>query len=319
VYATKLREVCILEKFTIFEIPFHKYESIEQLGTKSKFWFRDDVDYKLKLFKIGREGTGENWVEVVVAHICKLLDIPHAKYEFARWSDHLGTISESFVPEKGRLVHGNEVLAKTYKAIDSSVEYPIDKYKVREYQLKFVSSIMKRSIFDLPFGYKNENCKICFDVFISYIMLDCLISNGDRHHENWGFIVYESKIFLAPTYDHASGLGCRESDAIKAKRLQSRDRNYQVKHFVKRAQTPFFNKDKMLTTLEAFELCANYEKDIALYWLQKLEALDLEKVRNIFDKIPSDLISNTSIEFAIKVLEENIIRLLEVKEALLND
>ena len=114
-------------------------------------------------------------------------------------------------------------------------------------------------------------------------------------------------------------IGCRESDEIKAKRLQSRDKNYQVKHFVKRAQTPFFNKDKMLTTLEAFALCANYEKDIALYWLQKVEALDLEKVRNIFDKIPSNLISNTSIEFAIKVLEENKIRLLEVKEALLND
>lgn len=45
----------------------------------------------------------------VVSHICELLDI---LYELARWSVSLGTISESFVPEKGRLVHGNEVLAK---------------------------------------------------------------------------------------------------------------------------------------------------------------------------------------------------------------
>lgn len=311
--------MCILEKFTIFEIPLHKYESLEQLGTKRKFWFQDDVDKKFKLFKIGRPGTGENWVEVVVANICELLEIPHAKYEFARWNDYLGTISENFVPEEGRLVHGNEVLAKTYKTVDSNVNYPIDEYKVREYQLKFVCLIMKNFPAQLPLNYINEACKTCFDVFISYIMLDCLISNGDRHHENWAFIAYKSEIYLSPTYDHASGLGCRESDEIKAKRLQSRDKNYQVKHFVKRAQTPFFNKDKMLTTLEAFALCANYEKDIALYWLQKVEALDLEKVRNIFDKIPSNLISNTSIEFAIKVLEENKIRLLEVKEALLND
>lgn len=61
------------------------------------------------------------------------------------------------------------------------------------------------------------------------------------------------------------------------------------------------------------------KKDIHSIGSKKLEALDLEKVRNIFDKIPSNLISNTSIEFAIKVLEENKIRLLEVKEALLND
>ncbi|NCD12607.1 MAG: phosphatidylinositol kinase [Epsilonproteobacteria bacterium] len=302
-----------MEKFTIFKIPFHKYESIEQLGTKRKFWFIDDTDDKLKLFKIGREGTGENWVEVVVSHICELLDIPHAKYEFAIWDGQLGTISKSFVPENGRLIHGNELLAKIDK------NYPINEYKVRDYSLRTVSIIMKHASASLPLGYSNEMCSSCFDVFISYIMLDCLISNGDRHHENWGFIVYESKVYLAPTYDHASGLGCRESDEIKTKRLQTKDQNYQVKSFVKRARTPFFNKDKMVTTLEAFELCANYDKTIALYWLNKLEVLDLENVRNIFVKIPSDLISLTSIEFAMKVLEENKMRLLEVKEALLND
>ncbi|ACZ11423.1 HipA domain-containing protein [Sulfurospirillum deleyianum] len=302
-----------MEKFTIFEIPSHKYESIEQLGTKRKFWFIDDTDEKLKLFKIGREGTGENWVEVVVSHICELLDIPHAKYEFAIWDEKLGTITESFVPENGRLIHGNELLAKIHN------NYPINEYKVRDYLLKRVLVIIKYIKAELPLGYSNEMCNSCLDVFISYILLDCLISNGDRHHENWGFIVYESKVYLAPTYDHASGLGCRESDEIKTKRLQTKDQNYQVKSFVKRARTPFFNKDKMLTTLEAFELCANFDKEIVLFWLVKLEALDLENVRNIFDKIPPDLISNISIEFAIKVLEENKKRLLEVKEALLND
>ena len=306
-----------MDKFVIFEIPSHKYESLEQLGTKRKFWFRDDSDNKLKLFKIGREKTGENWVEVVVSYICELLDIPHAKYEFATWDHICGTISESFVPEKGRLVHGNEVLAKTYEVVDSSVEYPVDKYKVREYQLKLVNSIMKTLSFELPLGYKNQSCKTCFDVFISYILLDCLISNGDRHHENWGFIVHESKVFLTPTYDHASGLGCREPDSKKVERLGTRDENYQVRSFVKRARTPFFNKDKMITTLEAFEICANYDKTIAFYWLEKLETLDLEKVRNIFDKVPSHLISPVSIEFAIKMLEENKIRLLELKEVLL--
>lgn len=101
---------------------------------------------------------------VVVSHICELLDIHHAKYELARWSSQLGTISESFVPEKGRLVHGNEVLAKTYKTVDSSVSYPVDEYKVREYQLKFVCLIMKNFPAQLPLNYINEACKTCFDV-----------------------------------------------------------------------------------------------------------------------------------------------------------
>ena len=67
----------------------------------------------------------------------------------------------------------------------------------------------------LSIGYTNNELNTAFDVFISYIMLDCLISNPDRHHENWGFIVYDNEVYLSLTYDHASGLGCREPEHKK--------------------------------------------------------------------------------------------------------
>lgn len=35
----KIKKVCIVEKFTISDIPFYKYESLEQLGTKRNFGF----------------------------------------------------------------------------------------------------------------------------------------------------------------------------------------------------------------------------------------------------------------------------------------
>ncbi len=76
-----------MKKLDILQVPLHKYKSLEPLGTKRKFWFQDDNDNLMKLFKIGRANTGENWVEVVVAEICKLLNIPHAKYEFAKWDN----------------------------------------------------------------------------------------------------------------------------------------------------------------------------------------------------------------------------------------
>ena len=91
-----------------------------------------------------------------------------------------------------------------------------------------------------------------------------------------------------------------------------------VKHFVTRAKTPFFdNKEKNLTTIEAFKLCADSNKDIAIYWLENLESLEINKVRDIFNRIPEHLISDVSIEFALKILEENKDRLMEVKEVLL--
>lgn len=41
-------------------------------------------------------------------------------------------------------------------------------------------------------------------------MLDALVANLDRHHENWGIVVDPSGLLpteLAPTFDHASSLG----------------------------------------------------------------------------------------------------------------
>jgi len=315
-----------MKKFDIIEVPLYKYESLEPLGTKRKFWFRDDSDNLKKLFKVGRPNTGENWVEVVVAEICELLNIPHATYQFAKWNDKEGTITPSFVPKDYRLIHGNELLAKTYKILDKSITYPIEKdennqsYKIREYQLKLVIIIMKSEYLKLPLNYINDKIKTPLDIFISYIMLDCLISNQDRHHENWSWIISPSKeMFLSPTYDHASGLGCRESDDLKSKRLESKDKGFQVESFVTKAKTPFFHRDKNLKTIDAFKLCANSNKEIAIYWLEKLEALDMNRVEKVFHKIPKHLISDISIKFALKILEENRKRLIEVKEVLKND
>jgi len=93
-----------------------------------------------------------------------------------------------------------------------------------------------------------------------------------------------------------------------------------VNHFVVRAKTPFFdNKDKNLKTIEAFKLCADVNNSIAIYWLNQLENLDINKIRVIFNKIPKHLISDVSVEFALKILEENKKRLMEVKKVLSND
>ncbi len=306
-----------MEKFEIIDIPEYKYESLEQLGTKRKFWYTDDSDNVKKLFKIGRLNTGENWVEVVVSKICEMLDIPHAKYEFAKWNNINGTTSTSFVPPNSRLVHGNELLAKIYKLKHEDNKYPVDVYKVRKYQLKLIIEILsKAKKIKLPIGYLNEDMYSSHDVFMSYIMLDCLISNPDRHHENWGLIMYENNVYLAPTYDHASGLGCRESDAKKEERLKTKDSGFTVSSFVKKAKTPFHQHDKNVTTIDAFKMCANTNKNIADYWLSKLENLDICEVREVFNKVPKDYISDTSIEFAIKILEENKKRLIKIKEEL---
>jgi hypothetical protein len=310
-------------KYEIQNILDNQKDSLEQLGTKEKFWF----DNNKKLFKIGRPGTGEDWVEVVSAEICKMLDIPHAKYEFATYENDQGTITTNFVPKDGRLIHGNEVLAKAYSNVHIEYQETM-KYKLREYKLKVIKSILTlpTTLNDKPISpqmnmlKKDTEIKSAFDMFIGYIMLDCLISNQDRHHENWGIIIIDKDIFLAPTFDHASGLGNKETDAEKVDRLNSKDKGYQVKAFVRKAKTPFYHKsEKTLTTIEAFRLCSEWNSKAAKYWLDKLNKITEDNLYTIFKKVPNHIISEISIKFAIEIIKENKIRLLEIQEELQNE
>jgi len=52
-------------------------------------------------------------------------------------------------------------------------------------------------------------------------VLDAVIGNTDRHHENWGILLRRTKRrwmgMLAPTFDHASSLGRELRDETRGK------------------------------------------------------------------------------------------------------
>ncbi len=294
------------QEFSIIEVK-HRDE-LEQLGTKEKFWFEDDNKQKT-LFKIGRPNTGENWSEVVTSNLCELLDIPHAKYEFATWEGKDGTITKSFVPRNHRLIHGNELLGKIITGYHGE-----QKYKVREHTLDIVLAVAKFVPKLAPIGC-NSNLST-LEIFAGYLMLDCWIGNQDRHHENWGFVFSpDAKIHLAPTFDHASGLGCRVSDYERAKRLKTKDSSFSVEYFVSKAKTPFYKtKDstKPMTSIDVFKETYKY----SAYWLERLEKIDINDVVKIFSKVPKRLISEEAIDFALKMLEINRLNMLKIKEEL---
>ncbi len=64
--------------YPIIHVPDDASTQLEQLGTKAKFWYRDETGDSV-LFKVGRPGTGENWAEKVCCEICKMLNLPHAE------------------------------------------------------------------------------------------------------------------------------------------------------------------------------------------------------------------------------------------------
>lgn len=119
--------------YRVFTIPVDAADFYEQLGTKRKFWYKTNDEPML--FKEGRPGTGENWAEVIVAGIAGLIDLPHADYDFAMWRGLNGVITPTFVPKAGRLVLGNELLAKLIQGYDEKKFYHQKQYVLKRYLL----------------------------------------------------------------------------------------------------------------------------------------------------------------------------------------
>ena len=90
--------------FAIVAIPDKVKDELElePLGTKPKFWFRDEAG-DLCLFKEARPNTGEDWAEKIACELAQLLGLPHAEYNLAEWHGRAGVFCQSFVPEGGHL------------------------------------------------------------------------------------------------------------------------------------------------------------------------------------------------------------------------
>lgn len=298
--------------YAIETVPDDAPDQPEQLGTKYKFWYRDGFGRRC-LFKEGRPGTGENWAEKVCCELCTLLSIPHSHYELAVWKDHKGVVTPSFVPEGGRLVFGNELLARFVKDYEGE-----RRVRAPNHTLTRVMAVMSKGaeIIGMPDSYlPPAEISGVAGLFLGYLMLDALVGNQDRHDENWGLILMpDGRVTLAPTFDHASSLGRNERDAERIERLTTNDKGRSVEHYVERARSALYGRigEKSLTTLEAFSEAARLPevRETKGYWLSQLAGTRIADFRLILDNIPPTEISVPAKDFAVRMLEINRERLL---------
>jgi hypothetical protein len=296
--------------YPIVAIPEDAPAQLEQLGTKNKFWYWDENDQRM-MFKCGRPGTGENWAEKVCCEICRLLDIPHAEYELAVWKDQSGVVTPTFVPKGGRLVLGNELLARIVDDYDRTA-----RFRARQHTVRTVMAVASFKEIAFPRDWNPpESITVAAGVFVGYLMLDALVSNQDRHHENWGVILMpEEGVFFAPTFDHASSLGRNETDYARNDRLTTKDKGRSVEAYVRRAKSAFYAtySDTMpLTTLEAFREAAKIRTEAADYWRGQLSDINMGDYRKILAEIPDTEISAPARDFAVRMIEINANRILQ--------
>ena len=182
--------------------------AIETLGSKRKFWFTMPASGGSSdwLFKYpARPASGEHWAEKVAAEVAALLAVPHARLELAEFQGQRGSITQSFLPNAAvELAHGNEVMEDAIGA---------GNFHHSHHTIGNIRQALSH-IFRPPMSYDEVHWQ-----FIQLLVLDGVISNADRHSENWGILRAPDGVSLAPSYDHGSSLGRELTDAARERRL----------------------------------------------------------------------------------------------------
>ena len=183
----------------------------EAMGGREKFWYEVPGDQQRWLFKYPRDETGEHWAEKIAAEVANCLGILHAAVNLAVVGRERGSVTRSFARRGRELSHGNELLAW---------RRPYDAHKRFGQSDHTLGNIFLalETVFTTEAGAMMAKRQLA-----GYVVLDALIGNTDRHHENWGLLLRRTGAklhgFLAPTFDHASSLGRELSDKKRRRRL----------------------------------------------------------------------------------------------------
>lgn len=283
--------------------------AIEPLGSKEKFWVR--VDNENYLFKIGRPNTGENWAEIVAYKLANYYNLPCAEYKFANFENKIGVLTKNIVPDGCVLQHGSTLFFK-HLANQKNQRRNKKKYKLLT-ALNSIETLDK--ILSIHPNHINPHISdlSAFSVFIGFLLFDFLIGNQDRHEENWGLISCGEKIFLAPTFDHASSLGCRLSSEEMKKRLITKDNNYSVNYFASRAMTPFYSlKGLQLKSIDVvLFLKRTYIKQFK-HWTKVFLSIDKFNLQELINFVNSDVMNDEAKLFVNSYINSNLNRLKEI-------
>ena len=291
------------DSYPIMEVEADSAALLEDMGSKEKFWFSREEGEPRWLFKRPRPQSGEHWSEKIAEQVANLLDIPHGKVELAEFNGARGSASKSFLIGEEALIHGNEILEIIESDYDEGA-----RFRQSDHTLDVVLHGLD-AISESP--KYAEAAKL---QFAEYVMLDALIGNTDRHHENWGIVrkLEEDEWFgtLAPSYDHASSLGRELLDPARDRHLGNG-----VERYAERGRGGiYWNRDdrRAPSPLRLAMMAAEQYPDMFVPAMRKLDSLSESDLVRAASRVPEDWISESAICFAIALMRYNLSKLREV-------
>lgn len=280
-----------MSPYAIVNIPLEAREDTEQLGSKPKFWVL--IDKQRWLFKEARPNTGEDWAEKAAAEIAHAMGINAAKVELAEFGGKIGCISCNFIDvDAGEaLVHGNEIMAWKVTGYDKTKIFRQADHTIENIQLAI------RALSDFA------DTDAVLTELAGYMVLDALIGNTDRHHENWGLRVHSPVarqtrlLSAAPSFDHASSLGRELLDARRTELLALGH----VERYISKGRGGIFRDPDQAHGENPLRLVQVAARAYPTYFrpaIERVAALDPEVLHEIFERLPPKRAAEPAKRFA---------------------
>jgi hypothetical protein len=295
------------DQFPILQLTVESPEVIEQLGSKPKFWFRRSGDEQPWLFKFTREHTGEDWSEKIAAEMAALLGVKAARVELAKFMNKRGCASRSFVETKKGfgLIHGSEVLAGRVLGYEKS-----KRWHQCNHSIKNIIAAVRNT-------FPAAECDAQLDTLAGFFILDAIICNTDRHHDNWAILRGPSAAGhtiqeIAPSFDHASSLG-RELRNERRKLLLATDT---VEKYILNGHGGIYWQERDTKGENPFVLALKAAKEFPKYfepWLRRVRSLQYEDLTGVVARIPDDWMELEAKQLSVKLMTMTVDKLKAVR------
>ena len=303
---------------------------LEKKGSREKYWVTIEGDETRWLLKFPRPDTGEHWAEKVAAEVGNLIGVNCAKIELARCvgvesapgSVHdrqricedrlranLGTLCRSFVAPviesfrdmdlRCEFFEGCFVLNTVLEGYDANVRFGQRKHNVKNVVGALTDVAAVGSLNPMPHWDQM------LEQLASYALLDGLIGNVDRHHENWmigrvcgpGYDQWQ----VAPSYDHASSLGRELPDQSRQQILASDG----VLRYLQRGKGGVFVNERRRRApppLRLAQLLCRWAPHFTRRTLECIGDVSNGDLRSSIDRVPSEFMTDMAKDFAHAVI-----------------
>ena len=299
----------------------------EGRGTRPKAWVRIPPENDPWLLKIPRPNTGEHWAEKIAAEIGGLIGVNCAQVELARFahqaafprlwqggpttppgqaqSSLAATVCRSFLPDAWTtgaeydFFHGWEVLQQLVEGYDTALRFGQLDHNVKNIATALTVSMGVDTMNPMPMWQR------AMESLASYALLDGIIGNTDRHHENWMIAWVHDRgdmtMEIMPSFDHASSLG-RELTDDRRRQILEADR---VSRYVQRGRGGVYVGDarrRAPSPLHLARLLCRWRPTFTRKTLDRIDRLSENDVRTAVRRVPCEFMSDISKEFACQVI-----------------